>query len=87
MGCDWAGLAEAFAWLLPAAADMEDSEGFLSPPLKLEDGGAFLATEEPWERGDCLEGTLPDEGQGFLGMTPLKLPAGFSGGLVSDVLE
>jgi len=41
-----------------------------------------------------LEGTLPDEvtlpegTQGFLGITPLKLPAeGLSGCLVSDVLE
>lgn len=73
---------------------MEDREGFLSPPPKLEDVAGFLETDEPWERDECLEGTvpdegtLPDEGQGFLGITPLKLPAeGLSGCLVSDALE
>lgn len=33
------------------------------------------------------EGTPPEEGQGFLGMTPLKLETGLSGSLVTDVID
>lgn len=65
---------------------MEDGEGLFSPPAKLDAAG-FLEPDESCEKAECFEGTPPAEGHGFLGIAPLKLPAGLSGCLISDVLE
>ena len=86
LGCDWIGLACVFACLLPDAVETEDSEGLLSPPAKL-DAASFLETGESWEEAACFEGTPPVEGHGFLGISPLKLPAGLSVCFISDVLD
>lgn len=87
LGCDWIGIADTFTWLLPDAVGTEDGAGLLSPAPKLEDATGFLGSDEPGG-AEGFEGTLSDEGHGFLGITPLKLPVeDFSGCLVSGKLE
>lgn len=66
----------------------EDGAGLLSPAPKLDDATGFLGSDEAGGGAEGFDGTLSDEGHGFLGITPLKLPVeDFSGCLASDKLE